>query len=51
MLAFFGSGATDLQDIPVMQNHAHTALSFGWQAGVGAIFGLMGGKLTSETES
>ena len=47
LLAIFGSEATDVKNIPVMQTHAQRALNFGWQTGFGAIIGLMGGKITA----
>jgi hypothetical protein len=30
----------------VMQTNFYTACNFGWQAGLGAIFGLIGGKVS-----
>ena len=47
ILALFGSQATDLDKVSIGQRNFHTACSFGWQAGVGAIFGLVGGKATA----
>lgn len=47
ILAVWGSHATSTKDIPVMQNNLYAACSFGWQSGLGAIFGLVGGKATS----
>jgi len=48
-LAIFGSQATESSSISVAQKNFYTACSFGWQSGVGAIFGLIGGKATSES--
>ncbi len=49
-LAMFGSEATDSANISIMQKNFSVACSFGWQSGIGAIFGLLGGKATSESE-
>ena len=46
-LALFGSEATESANIPIMQKHFYAACSFGWQSGIGAIFGLIGGNVTS----
>lgn len=45
-LAFWGSQDTDPHKISVFQNNFISACSFGWQAGLGAILGLIGGKVT-----
>lgn len=47
ILAMFGSESTESAKISVMQKNFCAACSFGWQAGIGAIFGLLGGKATS----
>ncbi len=46
-LALLGSEATEAKDISVAERNFYSACSFGWQSGVGAIFGLLGGKATS----
>lgn len=47
VLAAFGSDATKASEVSVMQRNFYTACSFGWQSGIGAIFGLLGGKATA----
>lgn len=51
VLAAFGSGETDLEKVSVMERNFYTACSFGWQSGLGAIFGLLGGNATSSDGS
>ncbi len=48
-LAMFGSQATESSDISIAQKNFYLACSFGWQSGVGALFGLLGGKATSKS--
>ena len=43
-LVIIGSKETDPQKIPVLQTNFYNACNFGWQAGLGAILGLLGGK-------
>ncbi len=47
VLALFGEKATNEAEISVFQKNFYAACSFGWQAGLGAILGLIGGKVTS----
>ena len=47
LLAFFGDKAVTEAHIGIFQQRLSQACSFGWQAGIGAILGLIGGKLTS----
>lgn len=46
VLAFFGDKATEPKNIPIMQQNLCTLCTFGWQSGIGAILGLIGGKAT-----
>jgi hypothetical protein len=45
-LAIFGSQAPKEGDIPLFQRDLYAMCSFGWQAGLGAMLGLIGGKAT-----
>jgi len=47
VLAIFGSDALKQEDIPVLQSNVNAACTFGWQSGIGAILGLLGGKVTA----
>ena len=51
VLAVVGSDATDISQISVWQKKFQIACDFGWQSGLGAIFGLVGGKATAVAES
>jgi len=46
ILAIFGGTATTDAQLSVLQRGFQTACNFGWQAGLGAILGLIGGKVT-----
>jgi hypothetical protein len=46
ILAIWGSNASTEAEISVFQRNFYNACSFGWQAGLGAILGLIGGKVT-----
>jgi hypothetical protein len=46
ILAIWGSPASSEAEISVFQRNFYNACSFGWQAGLGAILGLIGGKVT-----
>lgn len=45
-LAFAGSDATDVANIPVAQVKFQAICDFGWKLGIGAIVGLVSGKAT-----
>ena len=45
-LALWGSNGTTEAELSVFQRNFYAACSFGWQAGLGAILGLIGGKVT-----
>ena len=45
-LALWGSDGKMESEISVFQKDFYSACSFGWQAGLGAILGLIGGKVT-----
>lgn len=45
-LAFFGDKGLSKSELPFFQQNLMTACTFGWQAGLGAILGLLGGKAT-----
>ncbi len=46
VLAIWGEHAATEAEISVFQRNFYNACSFGWQAGLGAILGLIGGKVT-----
>ncbi len=46
VIAALGSSATTENAIPIGQRNFQAACSFGWQAGLGAMLGLLGGKAT-----
>ena len=48
-LAIFGSQSTESSNISIAQQNLSFACSFGWQSGVGALFGLIGGKTASKS--
>jgi hypothetical protein len=47
VLAIFGDKGANEAQIGMFQKSFFTACNFGWQAGLGAILGLIGGKVTS----
>jgi hypothetical protein len=45
LLALIGNNGSVEADLSVFQRNFYNACNFGWQAGVGAILGLIGGKV------
>ena len=45
-LVVFGNHGTKETEIPFGERQLYAACSFGWHAGLGAILGLIGGKVT-----
>ena len=48
VLSFINPDAKTMAEIPVLQNKMSAICNFGWQAGFGAIIGLIGGNLSSQ---
>ena len=47
LFAFLGAPETELSKIPYIQQQLISMCNLGWQAGLGAILGLIGGKAIS----
>jgi len=45
-LAIWGGDGKTEADLSIFQRNFYSACSFGWQSGIGAILGLIGGKVT-----
>jgi len=45
-LAIYGDTANAEAELSFFQRQFHSACNFGWQTGLGAILGLIGGKVT-----
>lgn len=48
VLSFLNPDAKTMAEIPVLQDKIFRICNFGWQAGFGAIIGLIGGNLSSQ---
>ncbi len=48
VLSLLNPDAKTMAEIPVLQNKMFVICNFGWQAGFGAIIGLIGGNLSSQ---
>lgn len=48
VLSIFNPEAKTMAEIPILQKNLYELCRFGWQSGLGAIIGLVGGNATSQ---
>ena len=48
VLTYIYPGAKTMNEMPILVSKLVTFCEFGWQAGLGAVFGLLGGNATSQ---
>jgi hypothetical protein len=48
LLSLSNPEAKTMAEIPILQKNLYEICRFGWQSGLGAIFGLVGGNVSSQ---
>ena len=48
VLAFWNPEAKTMAEVPALQKNLYEICKFGWQSGLGAIIGLVGGNVSSQ---